>query len=88
MGRILASFPDIGYKELAERLNLHGLHETETSITGKLARGTFAASCSNNDGVLGQILGQAFALKPISHSYQCTIGVLWRSEMDSNLRYL
>ena len=35
---------DIGYKELAERLNKHGLQETETSITGKLARGTFAAS--------------------------------------------
>ena len=35
---------DIGYKELAERLNRHGLEETETSITGKLARGTFAAS--------------------------------------------
>jgi hypothetical protein len=35
---------DIGYKELAERLNRHGLQETETSITGKLARGTFAAS--------------------------------------------
>jgi hypothetical protein len=34
----------IGYKELAERLNVHGLGETETSITGKLARGTFAAS--------------------------------------------
>jgi hypothetical protein len=34
----------IGYKELAERLNKHGLQETETSITGKLARGTFAAS--------------------------------------------
>jgi hypothetical protein len=34
----------IGYKELAERLNSHGLEETETSITGKLARGTFAAS--------------------------------------------
>jgi hypothetical protein len=34
----------IGYKELAERLNRHGLQETETSITGKLARGTFAAS--------------------------------------------
>ena len=34
----------IGYKELAERLNGHGLEETETSITGKLARGTFAAS--------------------------------------------
>jgi len=34
----------IGYKELAVRLNKHGLQETETSITGKLARGTFAAS--------------------------------------------
>jgi hypothetical protein len=34
----------IGYKELAERLNKHGLQETETSITGKLARGTFAAT--------------------------------------------
>lgn len=34
----------IGYKELAERLNKHGLEETETSITGKLARGAFAAS--------------------------------------------
>jgi Domain of unknown function (DUF6471) len=35
---------DIGYKELADRLNAHGLEETETSITGKLARGTFATS--------------------------------------------
>jgi Domain of unknown function (DUF6471) len=34
----------VGYKELAQRLNEHGLQETETSITGKLARGTFAAS--------------------------------------------
>jgi hypothetical protein len=34
----------IGYKELAERLRKHGLEETETSITGKLARGTFATS--------------------------------------------
>jgi hypothetical protein len=34
----------IGYKELAERLNAHGLEETETSITGKLARGAFATS--------------------------------------------
>ena len=34
----------IGYKELAERLNGHGMEETETSITGKLARGTFAVS--------------------------------------------
>ena len=35
---------DVGYRELAERLKKHGLEETETSITGKLARGTFAAS--------------------------------------------
>ncbi len=34
----------IGYKEFAERLNATGMEETETSITGKLARGTFAAS--------------------------------------------
>jgi len=34
----------IGYKELAGRLNKQGMEETETSITGKLARGTFAAS--------------------------------------------
>jgi len=34
----------VGYKELADRLNKHGMEETETSITGKLARGTFAAS--------------------------------------------
>lgn len=34
----------VGYKELAERLNKHGMEETETSITGKLARGTFAVS--------------------------------------------
>jgi len=35
---------NLGYKELAERLNKHGLQETETSITGKLGRGAFAAS--------------------------------------------
>jgi Domain of unknown function (DUF6471) len=34
----------VGYKELAERLNAHGLQETETSIAGKLARGAFAVS--------------------------------------------
>jgi Domain of unknown function (DUF6471) len=34
----------VGYKELADRLNKHGMQETETSITGKLARGTFAVS--------------------------------------------
>ncbi len=35
---------NVGYKELAERINKHGLRETETSITGKLGRGAFAAS--------------------------------------------
>ncbi len=34
----------IGYKELAARLNEHGMQETEDSITSKLARGTFAAT--------------------------------------------
>ena len=34
----------VGYKELADRLNKHGMEESETSITGKLARGTFAVS--------------------------------------------
>ena len=34
---------NVGYKELAERLNKHGLRETETSITGKLGRGAFLA---------------------------------------------
>ena len=34
----------IGYKELAERLNKHGMEETETTIAGKLARGTLAAT--------------------------------------------
>jgi Domain of unknown function (DUF6471) len=34
----------VGHKELAERVNKHRMEETETSITGKLARGTFAVS--------------------------------------------
>ena len=34
----------IGYKDLAARLNQHGLEETEASITSKLARGTFAVT--------------------------------------------
>jgi hypothetical protein len=29
---------------VAERLNRHGQEEAETSVTGKLARGTFAVS--------------------------------------------
>ena len=33
----------IGYKELAQRLNEHGLEETEDSISAKLGRGTFSA---------------------------------------------
>ena len=36
----------IGYKELAARLNAHGIAETEASITNKLARGTFAVTFS------------------------------------------
>jgi hypothetical protein len=35
---------NIGYRELAERLNVHGLQETEVTITGKLARGAFSAA--------------------------------------------
>jgi hypothetical protein len=34
----------LGYRDLAERLNAHGLQETEDSISGKLVRGTFAVS--------------------------------------------
>jgi urease accessory protein UreF len=34
----------IGYRELAERLNAHGLQETEDSISAKLSRGTFAVT--------------------------------------------
>jgi hypothetical protein len=34
----------VGYKELADRLNAHGMQETETAIAGKLSRGTFAVS--------------------------------------------
>ena len=35
---------DVGYKELVERLRKHGIEETESSITSKLARGTFPVS--------------------------------------------
>jgi hypothetical protein len=34
----------VSYKELARRLNDHGLQETEDSITSKLGRGTFAVT--------------------------------------------
>lgn len=34
----------IGYRELADRLNNHGLQETEDSISAKLSRGTFAVT--------------------------------------------
>lgn len=34
----------VGYKELARRLNEHGLQETEDSISSKLARGSFAVT--------------------------------------------
>jgi hypothetical protein len=35
---------DIGYRELAERLEKHGLQETEASIANKISRGTFSAT--------------------------------------------
>jgi hypothetical protein len=35
---------DVGYRELADRLNKHGLKETEVTVTGKLARGAFSAA--------------------------------------------
>jgi hypothetical protein len=35
---------EVSYAELARRLNEHGLEETESSITAKLNRGTFAAT--------------------------------------------
>jgi hypothetical protein len=34
---------EVSYAELARRLKDHGLEETESSITAKLNRGTFAA---------------------------------------------
>lgn len=35
---------DVGYRELAERLEKHGLKETEASIANKISRGTFPAT--------------------------------------------
>jgi hypothetical protein len=35
---------DVGYRELAERLEKHGLQETEASIANKISRGTFSAT--------------------------------------------
>jgi hypothetical protein len=35
---------DVGYKELALRLQAHGMEETEAGIASKLARGTFSAT--------------------------------------------
>jgi hypothetical protein len=35
---------NVGYRELADRLNKHGLTETEVTVTGKLARGAFSAA--------------------------------------------
>jgi hypothetical protein len=34
----------VGYKELADRLQAHGLEETESGIASKLSRGTFPAT--------------------------------------------
>jgi hypothetical protein len=35
---------DVGYRELAERLQKHGMKETEASIANKISRGTFSAT--------------------------------------------
>jgi hypothetical protein len=35
---------EIGYRELAERLEKHGLKETQASIANKISRGTFSAT--------------------------------------------
>lgn len=35
---------DVSYKELVRRLKEHGIEETESSVTSKLAHGTFAVS--------------------------------------------
>ena len=35
---------DVGYRELAERLEKHGMKETEASIANKISRGTFSAT--------------------------------------------
>jgi len=35
---------NVGYKELAERLQAHGMDETESGIASKLSRGTFAVA--------------------------------------------
>ena len=35
---------DIGYRDLAKRLKIHGLKETEASIANKISRGTFSAT--------------------------------------------
>ena len=35
---------EVTYAELAKRLKKHGLKETESSVTNKLARGTFPAT--------------------------------------------
>ena len=35
---------EISYKELADRLQAHGMEETESGIASKLSRGTFATA--------------------------------------------
>lgn len=35
---------DVGYHELAKRLEAHGFKETEASVANKLSRGTFQAT--------------------------------------------
>ena len=34
----------VGYKELSQRLQAHGMEETESGIASKLSRGTFAVA--------------------------------------------
>ncbi len=35
---------DVSYKELADRLQGHGMEETESGVASKLARGTFSVA--------------------------------------------
>ncbi len=35
---------DLGYRELAERLEKHGMKESQASIANKISRGTFSAT--------------------------------------------
>ena len=62
-----------GYKELAERLNQHGLEETETSITGKLrarhVRSVFFPRMSGSFGARWHKIGGNIVSGPIPNAY-------------------